>query len=238
MDIPMISLGAAETIALDQRGYVILKELLDRKSLEKALAAFEEAAADQRLSCGGKESGTRHPSNLLNRSRAFDELIAHPKVMAAIGHVLRRPFALSQFSGRDPLPGYGRQGLHADWVNRPSSETAWVVTVIWMLDEFTKTNGSTRVVPGTHRMPGQPQKNLGDPNARHPEELIVTGPAGAALIFNGHLWQRGTRNDSQCSRRALQAVYWAREAIPPHAAPLHDCPEALAPVLQSILGCV
>jgi ectoine hydroxylase-related dioxygenase (phytanoyl-CoA dioxygenase family) len=229
------ALGAAEAESLNRQGYLILTNLIDRSSLEKLCAGFEVAAARQRTSTEGKESGTRHPADLLKQTRVFDEVITQPKIMTAINHVLGRPFGLSQFSGRDPLPGFGQQGLHADWMNRTSSDLSWVVTVIWMLDEFTNRNGATRVVPGSHRMPGQPPKAMGDPAAHHREELIVTGPAGSALVFNGHLWHSGTRNDSQSPRRALQAVYWAREAFPPFATPLHDRPEELSPALRSAL---
>jgi ectoine hydroxylase-related dioxygenase (phytanoyl-CoA dioxygenase family) len=210
--------------------------MIDRVWLDQLRAAFEDAVAGQRQFTGGKESGTRHPSDLINRSQAFHGIFTQPKVLAAIHYILRRSFRLSQFSGRDPLPGYGQQGLHADWMHRASNEPAYVVTAIWMLDDFRKDNGATRVVPGTHRLPGQVPKAMADPSAHHPDELIVAGQAGSVLLFNGHLWHSGTRNDSRGSRRALQSVFWAREAFPPYAAPLHDRPEELPLPVRYILG--
>jgi ectoine hydroxylase-related dioxygenase (phytanoyl-CoA dioxygenase family) len=229
-------LSPGERRALDEQGYLILHGIIDRSWVNELCAAFEEAVAADRQTPTGKESGTRHPVNLLNRSKTFHGICAQPKAMAAIHHILRRPFRLSQFSGRDPLPGYGQQGLHTDWMPRAANEPAWVVTAIWMLDDFTKDNGATRIVPGTHRLPGQIPKAMADPSAHHPDELIVVGQAGSVLLFNGHLWHSGTRNNSRGSRRALQSVFWAREAFPPYAEPLCDRRDGLTPAVRYILG--
>jgi ectoine hydroxylase-related dioxygenase (phytanoyl-CoA dioxygenase family) len=213
-----------------------LTGIIDRVWLDQLRAAFEDAVAGQRQFTGGKESGTRHPSDLINRSQAFHGICAEPQVLAAIHYILRRSFRLSQFSGRDPLPGYGQQGLHADWMPRASNEPAYVVTAIWMLDDFTKDNGATRVVPGTHCLPGQVPKAMADPSAHHPEEQVITGKAGSVLLFNGYLWHSGTRNDSRGSRRALQSVFWAHEAFPPYAEPLCDRPDGLTAAVRYIFG--
>src|SRR5690606_41816425 len=49
------------------------------------------------------------------------------------------------------------------------------------------------------------------PLAHHPEEVVVTGSSGSALILNGHLWHSGTRNLSGGQRRAVQAAIRAKK---------------------------
>jgi ectoine hydroxylase-related dioxygenase (phytanoyl-CoA dioxygenase family) len=39
-----------------------------------------------------------------------------------------------------------------------------------------------------------------------PEERRILGAAGSLLVFNGHLWLGGTRNDSASPRRVVQMV--------------------------------
>ncbi len=41
----------------------------------------------------------------------------------------------------------------------------------------------------------------------HPDELVLTGRAGTAFLFCGHLLHRGTRNRSSEPRPAIQ-VSW------------------------------
>jgi ectoine hydroxylase-related dioxygenase (phytanoyl-CoA dioxygenase family) len=76
-----------------------------------------------------------------------------------------------------------------------------------MLDDFTESNGATRLVPGTHRLLSPPSKSFADPASRHSEQKIIVGAAGSVLVFNGHLWHSGTRNESNYSRRALQLAF-------------------------------
>jgi ectoine hydroxylase-related dioxygenase (phytanoyl-CoA dioxygenase family) len=42
---------------------------------------------------------------------------------------------------------------------------------------------------------------------RHPRDLLNPDPIFSVLVFNGHPWHSGTRNDSARSRRALQCVF-------------------------------
>jgi len=229
------TLSAGERRLFDERGYVIWPKLMDASWLEQLRADFEQIAARDRQISGGKESGTRHIKDLFNEGSAFEQVFTHPKILAAVYHVLGRPFGVSQFGGRDPLPGYGQQGLHADWVPRSSEEPSYVVTIIGMLDEFTSDNGATRVVPGTHCLKNTVPKKMADPASRHPEQIIVTAPAGSVLIFNGHLWHSGTRNLSRGSRRALQPVYHARELLRFNRQEQYNQPGRL-PVARYLLG--
>jgi ectoine hydroxylase-related dioxygenase (phytanoyl-CoA dioxygenase family) len=101
---------------------------------------------------------------------------------AAAARVLARPHR-GGVHGRNPLPGFGQQGLHADWRPRQPGAPYAVLTVIWMLDDFTPDNGATRVVPASHKSPRPIDKKLAQPLARHPRELVVTGAAGDMLVF-------------------------------------------------------
>lgn len=134
---------------------------------------------------------------------AWSELLAHPLTSALAAAVLPRP-AVFTAHGRNPLPGYGQQGLHADSPPREPGEGALVVTAIWMLDHFTLHNGATRVVPGTHRLAHPVPRAYAQPSAHHPDEIVVTGDAGSVLVLNGHLWHSGTLNRSDGPRRAVQ----------------------------------
>lgn len=202
-DIRPTSLAAADRHALDGDGYIVVATALDRAWVEALLCAFEGV---------DEQTGTQHveigPSTPFRD--AWDALARHPLLLDAARHILRRPFAGPDVHGRNPLPGYGQQGLHTDWKARSSSEPFSVVTAIFMLDAFAAANGATRIVPGSHRITAPIVKSYAQPLAHHPDEVIVTGPSGGALIMNGHLWHSGTRNGSAGPRRAVQAVVRAQ----------------------------
>jgi ectoine hydroxylase-related dioxygenase (phytanoyl-CoA dioxygenase family) len=197
------SLAAADRDALDRDGYIVATSALDRAWVEALLHAFE--GVDEKTGTQHVEIGPSTPFR-----DAWGALSEHLLMAETARHILGRPFLGSAVHGRNPLPGYGQQGLHTDWMPRSPSDPFFVVTAIFMLDAFTKDNGATRVVPGSHRITAPIAKSYAQPLAHHPDEVIVTGSSGSALIFNGHLWHSGTRNVSGGPRRAVQAVIRAR----------------------------
>ena len=207
------TISKREREALDRDGYVVLANVVDETLLNDLRAAFEAGCGNNGNSAVLKESGTRHVSDLVNGDRVFEVVYTNPRVLAAVYHVLRNEFRVGQIGGRDPLPGFGQQGLHADWTARYRGEPFRIVTTIWLLDDFSAENGATRVVPGTHLLLGPPPKKFADPASRHPDQKVITATAGSVLVFNGHLWHSGTTNKSNRSRRVIQCVFVGRNEI-------------------------
>lgn len=57
-------------------------------------------------------------------------------------------------------PGAGLQKLHVDWHESAAAQDYKVCNSIWLLDGFSRENGATRVVPGTHLLARLPQDVL------------------------------------------------------------------------------
>lgn len=199
-------LTAAQLAALDRDGFTVVPGALDARWLERLRLAFEHAPAQR--------DGTQHVTldEATPELAAWTALKQHPVVLATARHVLGPTFTVRDLHGRNPLPGFGQQGLHADWMERADATQFFVVTAIWMIDAFTAENGATRLVPGTHRLPRAVPKRLAQPSSVHPEERIATGDAGSVLVFNGHTWHAGRRNDSRGPRRAGQMIVQAGES--------------------------
>ena len=235
-DVRPTTLDRAEAAALDGEGYVVLDSVVDEAWLQRLRAAFEAASARPDADAGRTETGTQHSRDLAHADPVFEGVLLHPRVLAAVHHVLQRPFQLLFLSGRDPLPGYGQQGLHTDWTPRAPHTPFDVVTALWPLDGFTRESGPTRVLPGSHLVPRALPKPLQAPRAHHPDERLVLVPAGSVLVLNGHLWHSGTRNTSQGPRRALQCLWVARDRARPAGAPA-PVPAWLGAAARALLGC-
>lgn len=185
--------------ALDQQGYFVAPQALDQQWVQRLRRAFEDS--DE------QSSGTQHVEIVETTPEldAWRALETHPLLIAAAEHVLGQMYHVSQLHGRNPLAGSGQQSLHPDWMPRASGDSYFVLTSLWMLDDFTVNNG-TRVVPESHRLANGPPKSFAQPFFKYPDEKIIEGNAGDVLIFNGHLWHSGRRNDSNGPRRAVQLV--------------------------------
>ena len=210
------SLSIAEKNQLDRDGFLPLEGVL---SLEQ-VAAINDRLAELLVAEGenaGKEvhqeAGTNRLSNLVEKSPLFLPCFTHPRVLAGIAHVLQGDLRLSSLNHRAALPGQGLQSLHADWSGAISPGTFFVCNSIWLLDDFTAENGSTRVVPGSHNSGKTPRDEMENPILPHPRETVLIAPAGTVVIFNSHTWHGGTLNRTERPRRALHS-YFARRDQP------------------------
>ena len=190
---------------LDANGYYVASGVLEAGWLELLKLAF--ASATQ------QSNGTQHVRLTAETPglQAWRELERVAIVSSAAEQILQRSFVVRDLHGRNPLPGFGQQGLHIDGIPWAAGDPATTVTALWMIDDFTACNGATRVVPGSHHRPGSVPSSFAQPHARHPDERIITGQAGDVLVFNGRLWHSGRRNDSRNGRRAAQMVITAQQ---------------------------
>jgi ectoine hydroxylase-related dioxygenase (phytanoyl-CoA dioxygenase family) len=206
---PTSELQAREARALDEQGFVVLEDVVGAAALERLRSAFEAACTSGAPAAGRAETGTRHPGGLEQRDEVFASVLREPRVLALVQHVLQRPFRLLFLAGRDPLPGFGLQGLHTDWFAREPNEPFAVVTALWVLDDFTSENGAPRLLPGSHLVPRPLPKAMQVPAAHHAREQLVLARAGSVLVFNGHLAHSGTLNRSRGPRRSLHSQWIA-----------------------------
>lgn len=198
---------------LDEQGYLPLYNILTQEQVAAIRTRLDELCAEEGEKAGTEvhqEAGTARLSNLVNKDPMFDICFTHPRVLAAMNHVLSSDFKLSSLNSRAALPSEGLQALHADWGEAVEAGDYQVCNSIWLLVDFTAENGATRVVPGTHRSGQRPQDALDDPQATHPDEIQLTAPAGTVVIFNSHLWHGGTVNQSDKPRYALHSYYCRR----------------------------
>lgn len=197
----------AEKTQLDELGYLLWPDVLALGELRDVRDAVASASRGPQ---GESDSGTAHVDLDPSDARLIP-LVSNPRVLSAVEHVVAAPFVVS-LHARDPRPGFGLQGLHADWLPRTSSTAPYVgVTLLWMIDAFehdgSHGNGATRIVTGTHRQARVVPESYRDPHSDHPDQQTIAANAGSVLLFNMHLWHAGTKNTSAGPRLAIQQQY-------------------------------
>ncbi|MEE3261836.1 MAG: phytanoyl-CoA dioxygenase family protein [Candidatus Latescibacterota bacterium] len=199
---------------LDEQGYLPLPEIMNHAQVDALRTRFDELVEEEGEKAGTEvhqEAGTNRLSNLVDKGEIFEICFTHPRVLAAMRHVLGPDFRLSSLNGRSALPGQGLQGLHADWATGVEPGDYYVCNSIWLLSDFTEQNGATRVVPGSNRSGQHPKDALDDPTAPHPDEVILTALAGTVVVFNSHTWHGGTLNRSDEPRYGLHSYFTRRD---------------------------
>jgi ectoine hydroxylase-related dioxygenase (phytanoyl-CoA dioxygenase family) len=220
---------------LDRDGYAVVPSLLTAEEAAQVRAGLREVL-DRTPTGRNNFEGyrTRRIYALFAKTRAFDALAVHPLLLGVLEHVLGPSYQLSAPTGIEIGPDEQAQVLHTDDaiypLPRPHPEV--VLNSMWALDDFTETNGATRVVPGSHRWT---DRRPVDPD----ETVTVTMPAGSVLFILGNLWHGGGANRTDRPRLGVLLEYaagWLRPqenhviAVPP------DIVRTLDPRLQELLG--
>ena len=231
-------LSCAERESLDRDGYVNLGPLLDEDQLRRMRDRYDAAIVEEGASAADKKGIGRVMDTVvkpMNRDGLLDPIFMHPRLLAAVRHVLGIHLKYIGSNYHCLLPGYGHQAIHADFIWGVKGEPE-VVNAVWLIDEFTEENGATRVVPGTHRLGIHPSGDLvnGEPrdlNAPVEGEVKVTGSAGSCFVYNAHLWHSGTQNCTNKLRRA-QHAFFSRSTRPSST----DVPAAIDEQVLQRLG--
>jgi ectoine hydroxylase-related dioxygenase (phytanoyl-CoA dioxygenase family) len=110
-------------------------------------------------------------------------------------------------------------------VPKPAPELQ-LATVIALVD-FTRENGGTRIIPGSHRWPDRnlsPAEQFAQPPPRAEQIAYAEMPAGSAVIYTGGTIHAGGSNSTEIPRRGAHLSYclgWLRTeennylAVPP-----------------------
>lgn len=143
-------------------------------------------------------------ANLQNKHFDYWKLIAHPLVITIADCLLKEgsyqaeePYQLATSIWRSisgELPG---QQLHID-SRLPGSPFALSLVAGWSLTEFTRDNGATRFVPGSHLLDHFPETGL-----KRSDECIAECPPGSLIIFNAGLWHGSSEKIDTSERSGL-----------------------------------
>jgi ectoine hydroxylase-related dioxygenase (phytanoyl-CoA dioxygenase family) len=207
---------------LDNNGYLNLGQLLTLEQVKQVNDRIAELMHSEGENAGAelkdskyirhpKEEGADRLADLVNKGKVFDIFYTHPRVLAGIEAVLGMRYKLSSLNYRAAKPGMGLQKLHVDWKNTVVSGSYQVCNSIWLLDDFTENNGSTRIVPKTHKLDILPDDAMVNPTEKHPDEIRIIAPAGSVFIFNSHVWHGGTTNLTDKDRRSIHSYFCTRE---------------------------
>lgn len=213
-------MNADEAIArLDRDGFVILERLLgdaEIAELKDTLAPYEARRPRGRNDFEGLAS-TRVYS-LAAKGEPFLRLAEHPRVVEILDRVLLPNWLLSTLQSIRLHPGETEQPWHADdsFYLVPEPRPRLAISCIWAIEDFTRANGATELIPGSHRA----GRHAADP-------ICAEMPAGSVVIFDGGTWHRGGANRSDTTRLAISPQYcqpWLRPQesqlliVPPEAA--------------------
>jgi hypothetical protein len=229
----MATLTKSELDRLDADGYLALPGIVEPKRLKAMRTRLEELIAVTKQD----HAGTLIVPGLLDEE-VFDAAWSHPRIDAAVRHLLGDECRLTGVALRGIRPGHGQQALHVDWGGQGVPGVSYGCHAICAFVDFTPENGSTRVIPGSHRNPWILQGRF-DPRKPHPLQRQLLGAAGTVFILNIHCFHSAVHNASDEPRLAIFTCYARRDSpILLNEPPPDPSPKTLArhsPEVQALL---
>ena len=225
--------------ALLNQGYCIIERAAD----PDRIAAMNRTLGprfERTPFCVGDFHGhrTKRFHRLLERLPGSEDLVLDPQVMDAVRATLGSWCDFPEINlaqGLEVHPGAPAQIPHADqsmWPWAPKAVMELCVNVFWPLVDFTAENGGTRIWPGSHHRPRDPDLPLGEPE-------ICRARPGDAIVILGSTVHAGGANRSARPRRAAIVSYclgWLKAYENQSLAYSPEFVRTLVPELAAMLG--
>ena len=212
--------------ALDSDGGVIVRDMLGTGAAEQIVA---ELAGTYGESTPGSKSGIElwegfHGRNtvrfcgLAAKSRAFvDHALLNPLFLSLADHYLLARASAYWLNTSQVMvvgPGEPAQYIHRDQNNWPEAlgpEGELTISCMFALSDFTKENGATVVIPGSHiNVDDGVQRGMDPP----PESIAYAEmPAGSGMIYSGRVSHGAGHNATDTWRYGMHVSFvlgWLR----------------------------
>lgn len=146
---------------------------------------------------------TRRWFGLLHESDVWQEVAAHPRVLAVLRGILGDDLLLSAMGTAVIGPGEDAQPLHRDDAvyGLPMPHRHLVCNTMWALCDFTEDNGATRLVTGSHR-------NIDPPHVDASYDTVPAAmPRGSVCFILGTTYHGAGSNRTSVDRPGLTINY-------------------------------
>jgi hypothetical protein len=194
---------------LREKGFTILPNYFDKGFVQRLIIDLDnwlDYAQKIRETNGVSEAMSGVAHQILGKDDTMAELICQLPCDALLKKYFDGPYILNSFSGIKNETAGNVKYDHAHQFHRDvrtySSHLTLMINVIIMLEDFTISNGATRVLPYSHKNQDKPSDFHLEKNSQY-----LLGKAGSLVLFDSNLWHSASPNKDGSPRRALTLNY-------------------------------
>lgn len=193
------------------KGFTVVKDLLIKDQLNTIRALLDEYNTIQENEFGRENMMATNEMNMvrapLQYDPAFIELITNKEVLELVRALIGQEVLLHLQNGivNKPNQEHHQSSWHRDLpyqeyiISKPLG-----VSVFYCIDDFTKENGGTILLPYSHRSERLPSESFVIEN-----QLQMECKAGSAIIFDCMVYHKAGYNKSSEIRRGINNVFVA-----------------------------
>ncbi|MBE9238211.1 phytanoyl-CoA dioxygenase family protein [Anabaena aphanizomenioides LEGE 00250] len=202
-----VILQAAEEITT--LGYAVIDSGYSPDKLEKISHCFNLSHASYVEKYGISFLQNIDEFNGVRLPMAFDkvflDLALNPIIIKLVQSLIKGKFYLNQQNAIINPPGqhYNQSAFHRDLPYQHFvSSRPLAINCLFCVDDFTELNGSTIVIPCSHKSEKFPSDNFIKNHS-----IKVTAPVGSFIVLDCMVFHKGGFNSSDNPRRAVNHVY-------------------------------
>lgn len=192
-------------------GFTVLNECFKENEIEEISKCFDDTKEQyyklytySHLQSLNEHNGIRTPF-LIDKTGIFVKLVTNDKLLQLVNKLIKGSFYLNQQNGIiNPAGNTYNQGMwHRDLPYQHfTSSSPLGINALYCVDDFTLENGSTFVLPGTHKVTKFPSEIFVKENAKQ-----ITAKAGSYIVLDCMIFHSGGVNNSSNDRRAVNHVF-------------------------------
>ena len=195
-----------------EQGYCVLKGIIPEDKINDVRNDIVEAADKY----GKKKPRNTYLATTINHTQSFAPYVADRRMMAILESFFGSYARVSSTSTQINEPGNERGDWHSDWpycpfnaghIPQPIPDIVMHLTTLFMLVDFTRENGGTRMRPGSHKWGTNPTYDNEYKYDDYEDQVHGEGPAGSVLIMDSRIWHASAVNNTKERRVALVVRY-------------------------------
>jgi hypothetical protein len=195
-----------------ENGYLIIDLQLDDSTIEKVVGDMYAALEDEKTKYHADHFQYTESKRIFEhwrKSDAIAQLTMHPNIIDTLGYLYdEEPFPFSTIN----FTKGSNQPLHSDTIHFHTVPHLWMVGVWIAFEDVDESNGSLRIVPGSHKWPVYEYHNL---NLPHPDDT----PDGEAVNYRVYedflveLIKAHKASEKIVTLKKGQALIWAANML-------------------------
>ena len=198
----------------DRKGFVIIKNVFDLNWILKLQTAYNEAIiqnsnyySSQNIKMTKKEFGIIR--QIYRYNNIFLESVVRDEIVELVNAFIDDQWIITQQNGshvdyKNPdKDSIGVQVWHRDFVFRHiTTSKPILLNILIPLDEFSKENGATNILPYSHLFPEFPSNEFLKSNYTYAEANL-----GDIIVLNGLTYHSAGQNTAGVNRRSFNTVF-------------------------------
>lgn len=241
--VPSLAAGATvdeAVAALDAHGGVVIERLLDEATVARLMAELGPHLEAEGTGVG-EITGyrTKRVSRMLAKVPSYGGLVLNPLILGTVENILGprcQNLQVGITQATSIGPGEKAQALHRDDGVFPFSHPGpeCIVNMMWAITDFTRQNGATQTVLGSHRWPDGREPGEGD------AVVQAVMPRGSVFVYLGSTYHGGGANRTGDEWRTGMllgySLGWLRQEENQYLAVPREIAATMPEQLQRLLG--